>query len=119
MTMTKTTTTTSKTTFTVTLDSIIKNYSTNMLEWLKDLHHEGETDMFAEDLASFSNYLLGLRGGHTVAIRELFDGQTLMLLSTSDFDEIEQAEKNDEAWELLVVDDGSEIVRLNRKQVNW
>ena len=119
--MTKITNITTKTTFVVTLDSIIENYSGNMLDWLKSLWQDKEMDTFAEDLASFSNYLMGLRASHTVAIRELFDwGQTFNLVSANDMDELELAEKNNEAWELLVIDnDGSEIILLDRKHVNW
>lgn len=120
--MTKTTSTITKSTFIVTLNSIIVNYSANMLKWLSCPLKDREMDVFVEELNSFNNYLRGLQGGHTVAIRDLFGvkAQTPHLLNAADMYTLEQAEKNNEAWELLVVDDdGAEVVRLDQKQVNW
>jgi hypothetical protein len=116
---------TTKTTFIVTIDSIIHTYSSNMVERLKSFLQDEAMDDFAEVLASFNKYFSGMRGarrgGSALAIRELFGhGHTFDLLDKKTMEELELAKKNDEPWELLVTDnDGSEIVCLGPKHINW
>lgn len=118
MNITKTTTT--KTTFAITLESIRENYMTNMLEWLQN-YSKTDFEASIEELALFSINSKELARKNIDAIKRLFDnGSTFMLLSKEDFDVIEQAEIDKEKWEILVEDlFGKEIVRIQGEDVGW
>ena len=109
-----------KTTFAITLESLRKNYMTNMLEWLQN-YSKTDFEASIEELALFSINSKELARRNIDAIKRLFDnGSTFMLLSKEDFDVIEQAEIDKEKWEILVEDKfGKEIVRIQGEDVGW
>lgn len=111
---------TNKTTFTITLDSIIQHYVANMLKWLQD-YSKDDLESSIGELDSFSANAKDLSRRNVNTIERLFEsGFTHMLLSEQDFDTIEQAEIDNENWEILVVVEfNKELVRIPGKVVGW
>lgn len=109
-----------KTTFAITLESLRKNYMTNMLEWLQNYSKDNFEDSI-DELGLFSINSGELLHKDVNTIKSLFDnGPAFMLLSKEDFDVIKQAEIAKEKWEILVEDKfGKEIVRIQGEDVGW
>ena len=118
MTITKTTTT--KTVFTISLNSITEHYVANMLEWLQN-YSKDNLEGTVHELQQFARNAKALTRGMIDTIKQLFDGgSTFMLLSKEDFDIIEQAEIDKEKWEIHVVNEfGQTIVRIPGEDVGW
>ena len=108
-----------KTTFTITLDSIVRHYMANKLEWLENYSKEDLESSIGE-LALFSARAEALSKRNPYTIKELFESDcTYLLLSEEDFYTIKQAEIDKEGWEILVTNFDKEIVRIPGEDVGW
>ena len=114
---------TTKTTFTISSKELIKNFTVSTLDLL-----QGNVELydspadFCLDLESFSKQLKSLLGRECFAeLQKLFrEGYSTMLLNSSDIDTLEELDKNNQDYQLLVTDSADNLIGfLQKEDITW
>jgi hypothetical protein len=114
-----------KNTLTLNVDQLVANYRTTMLEQLNVTQDEIYPEEFGGDLIAFGTTLRGLASlSNMTALnafrREFEDGFTMMMLEDSDFQQLEEWEKNGEDYQVVLFrEDGSALGVIGKEGLTW
>lgn len=112
-----------KTTFTVSSKDLIKNFTVSTLDLLQgNLELYVSPADFCLDLESFSEQLKSLLGRECFAeLQKLFrEGYSTMLLDPADIDTLEELDKNNQDYQLLVTDSADNLIGfLQKEDITW
>jgi len=114
-----------KNTLILSVDQLATYYRENMLAHLSDAQEDTHPTEFGDDLILLGSTLKGMTSvNNEVALgtfrQEFAAGYTMMMVEDKDFNLLEEWNKNDEDFQVVLFrEDGSAVGIVKKKDVNW
>jgi hypothetical protein len=114
-----------KNTLIVTAEDLAIRFRDNMLEYLHDVRGDFPLDDFGVDLINLGETLTRMvtkreNVALTSFLREFRAGNTMNMLSYTDFDELEAWHRKDEDFQIAIFwKDGTPVGLIEKESVNW